>query len=183
MRCECPRFDWCFPCMGSVWHGRDTPYYSFCQLHCHCEYGRGIDAAGPKDQLLVNVETEQRSPVGSAEQRQLYEEANSPVSSIYESQPESPDQDEKNIQSQFLAPSEVVHWKGEAQSIDHVLSTKEKKVYKTVPFPGITVYQIQKSTQEYSTESPETFKKGCPESSPYLRASLYAYEVPLKFSR
>lgn len=181
-RCECARFDWCFPCMGSVWHGSTVPFYSFCQLHCHCEYGRGIDAVGSKNELLVNVETEQRGVSGSSLQRQSSEEANSAVSSLHESQSEPSDNEEEHVQQELLAPSEIIHWQGEAQSIDRELSTPQKTVYKAVPFPGITIYQVPKRTQKFESTATHSQVRQEPEA-PYLRADLYAYEVPLKFSR
>lgn len=183
VRCTCPRFEWCFPCMGSVWHGSEVAFYSFCQLHCSCEFGRGIDAVGSKNELLVNVEAEQRGVSGSSLQRQSDQEANSPVSSIYSSEPESPDQDEKNIQSQFLAPPEEFHWESKTTCIDSELSTQEKSIYKTLPFPGITVWQIPKRIEKFTQGSTTADQESKEPELPHLRASLYAYEIPVKFSR
>lgn len=177
--CFCPADN---SCLIEIRLIGEKSYYLHCE-HCLCLLCQlkrlSLDAERQEDSLVERLETEQRSPSRSSEERQ-YHDAPMEEADLHEGQFQSPDSEEEDVQSELLESPEIMDRPLQTSTYDPTLSNPAKDVYTWIPKVGTVICTIPKRIEVFqSTESnPEAKGLECPNVS----LSMYASPLPSKYS-
>lgn len=168
-----------FPCAQAYLVSGILHLFAHCE-HCTCGLCPNAHAVRPTDQLVVDVEAEQRSISGGGSQRLGSDEEDIEDAELFESELQSSDCEKEDIQPEFLASSTDLDRFGEASRFNAELSTPSREVYTWIPKDGCVINSIRKRSEEFTSTECNKKAKGC--EPPVVSFGMYAYPCPSKFN-